>query len=214
MERIGIFHYRTQSRTPRSTLLTAFKSRQSTRQFLNKEYRLGIYPQYSGPLMESTGTMASEPLPRLMANILSKSMYCRIKGVYCYEPEQNLLKFLSDKQLKAKVGTQGDIETASYVLLLTAKMNDFPFFVGKEEKIATANATAGCIGENIYLMASALKLGTRLVASINVKGIREGSLSIRMRFHYISCRWDIRKNNGRGRDKILQLTEGYFESFF
>ncbi len=57
---------------------------------------------------------------------------------------------------------------------MTAKLNKFPFYVGKEERVNLAHATAGCIGENIYLAANALGLGTRLVGTINAKVINEG----------------------------------------
>jgi nitroreductase len=159
---------------PQVDLLTAFKLRQSTREFMNKEVSIADL---------STILWAANGINRADGKRTAPSAYGKYfitvyvlsdQGVYTYQPEKNLLKFISDKKLKAKVGTQGDIGTASYVLLLTAKMNEFPFFVGKEERIATANATAGCIGENVYLMAGALKVGTRLVASINEKGIRTG----------------------------------------
>ena len=65
------------------------------------------------------------------------------------------------------------VGAASHVLLFTANLNEFPFFVRNSARIAGANATAGCIGENVYLMTGALKLGTCLMSSIDKKFIHE-----------------------------------------
>jgi SagB-type dehydrogenase family enzyme len=155
-------------------LVTALELRKSTREFLNKEVAIADL---------STILWAANGINRKNSKRTAPSAYGKYfieiyvlsdQGVYCYQPEKQLLKFISDKKLKAKVGSQGDIRTASYVLLLTAKLNEFPIFVGKEERLSNANATAGCIGENVYLMANALKLGTRLVGSIDRKEINEG----------------------------------------
>lgn len=120
---------------PQVDLLTAFKLRQSTRQFLSKEVSIG---DLSTVLWAANGINLADgkrTAPSAYGKYFINVYVLSDRGVYYYEPEKNLLKYLSDQQLKSKAGTQGDIGTASYVLLLTAKMNDFPIFAGKEERM-------------------------------------------------------------------------------
>lgn len=95
------------------------------------------------------------------------------KGVYLYLPDEHSLQFVSERAIKDKVGKQGDIKKASHVLVMVAKTHRLPFIVKKENRLPMAHATAGCIAQNVYLAASALDLGTRLVEGLNEKIIKE-----------------------------------------
>lgn len=95
------------------------------------------------------------------------------QGLYRYEPEKHQLKFVSNQNMKSKLASQKFVAGASHVLILTANIKEFPFFVKNEDRIACANATAGCIAENVYLTSKALKLGARLMSSIDKSFIQE-----------------------------------------
>jgi nitroreductase len=96
-------------------------------------------------------------------------------GIYLYDVEEEKLLLLSNKNAKKDIGAESGArgtKTASLVLLLTGDLSKLPDFLSREVKINTAHATAGTIGQNIYLIANALGLGTRFVGSLSVKGIR------------------------------------------
>lgn len=95
------------------------------------------------------------------------------QGVYQYEPVKHQLKLVTGKNIKSKVAGQKFVADASHVLLITANIKEFPFFVNNEDRIACANATAGCIGENVYLITNALNLGACFMSSIDKKFIQE-----------------------------------------
>ncbi|HEX2953029.1 MAG TPA: nitroreductase family protein [Bacillota bacterium] len=96
------------------------------------------------------------------------------KAAYLYQPEHQRLKFVSYEVLNHRIGTQEDIQKASDVLILVGRIREYPPIVSTNERIQMAHATAGCIAQNVYLAANALKLGTRLVEWINVKEIKRG----------------------------------------
>jgi nitroreductase len=159
---------------PAVDLLTAFKLRQSTRSFTDKKVSIA---DLSTVLWAADGINRADgkrTAPAAMGKYVVTIYVLSDQGVFCYQPKKQLLKFISAKKLKTKVGNQADIGTACYVLLLTARLNGYPVFIGQKERLAFAHATAGCIGENVYLMANALKLGTRLVASIKTQEVKTG----------------------------------------
>ncbi len=95
------------------------------------------------------------------------------EGVYQYDPAANLLKWVTARNIKGRIGGQPDIGTASHVLIMVADLQLLPATMGQPVKLAMANGTAGTIAQNVYLTAAALKLGTRLVAGIKENNIRE-----------------------------------------
>ncbi len=96
-------------------------------------------------------------------------------GVYLYNPKDNKLNFLSAEDIRDNVGTQDFVKTAPCVLIITADLNKLPAYAGsKESRLMAAHANAGCIGQNIYLAAAALGLGTRYVMFVNDLGLKNG----------------------------------------
>jgi SagB-type dehydrogenase family enzyme len=152
-------------------LTSALKARKSTRSFQAKEISLKdlstILWAANGVNRENGKRTAPSAFGKYFINIYVASD----QGVYSYIPEKHLLKFVNDKNIKAKLGGVG--KTASHVLVFTAQLNELPFFVGKEERVKVAYGTGGCIGENVYLMTSDLNLGTCLMSSINEKAVHQ-----------------------------------------
>jgi len=152
-------------------LISALENRKSTRNFSAKP----VSPEdLSTILWAANGINRSDgkrTAPAPMGIYLIQIYVASSTGTYFYDPSKGVLKFISDKNIKGMVGRQADIPHASYVLILTAKLDMLPSRVNNESKIAMANATAGCIAQNVYLTAAALGIGTRIVAGMNIEGI-------------------------------------------
>ncbi len=87
-------------------------------------------------------------------------------GVYLYNPQKNLLKKILEKNIKKNIANSKLAETAALSILLAADISELPFYVKAPLKNAYANANVGCIAQNIYLAAAALKLETRMIGYI------------------------------------------------
>ena len=156
-------------------LMKAYNLRKSTKYFSEKEISLKelstILWSANGVNREDGKRTAPSPFGKELINVY---IFSNI-GIYLYDVEQEKLLVLSNKNAKKDIGAESGArgtQTASLVLLLTGDLSKLPDFLSKEVKINTAHATAGTIGQNIYLIANALDLGTRFVGSLNVKGIR------------------------------------------
>jgi SagB-type dehydrogenase family enzyme len=95
-------------------------------------------------------------------------------GAHLYDPEAHRLTAVPNAGAKKDVATQGYVSRAPLVLVIVADLGRFPLFVtGREDRIRIAHATAGCLAQNVYLMAAALKAGTCFVAGVDEKGARK-----------------------------------------
>lgn len=154
-------------------LVEALKLRKSTKEFAN--YR--ISPQELSTILWAANGInrkdGKRTAPSAYGKYFVEIYVASDQGVYRYEPLKHQLNMVSSDNIKAKVASQKFVGAASHVLLFIANLNEFPFFVKNSERIAGANATAGCIGENVYLMTGALKLGACLISSIDQKFIQE-----------------------------------------
>jgi len=151
-------------------LMDALKLRQSTRGFAAKEMSwqdLATILWAANGINRQNGKRTA---PSAYGKYFIDIYVAANQGLYRYDPTGNLLKWVSNNNIKSQSGTQADIGAASFVLIMVA---DFHALMKPEERVAVANGTAGTIAENVYLTAAALNLGTRLVASVNVKAIRE-----------------------------------------
>ncbi len=154
-------------------LITALENRKSARDFSDKIISL---KDLSTILWAADGVNRKDgkrTAPSAFGIYYINIYVASSEGTYLYDPQNKTLKFISDAGIKNRIGSQGDIPKASHVLILTAKLNMMPIYVNKESGKAMANATAGCIAENVYLAADALGIGTRIVASMNIKGITD-----------------------------------------
>lgn len=156
-------------------LIKAYQLRKSTKNFSEKEIGLKelstILWSANGVNRKDGKRTAPSPFGKELINIY---VFSNI-GIYLYDVEQEKLLLLANKNAKKDIGAESGArgtKTASLVLLLTGDLSKLPDFLSREVKINTAHATAGTIGQNIYLIANALGLGTRFVGSLSVKGIR------------------------------------------
>lgn len=151
-------------------LMDALKSRQSTRGFVAKEISLQDLATILWAANGINRDNGKRTAPSALGKYFIDIYVATNQGLYLYEPTGNLLKWVSNNNIKSQAGTQADIGTASDVLIMVA---DYHVLGNDGERVAVANGTAGTIAENVYLTAAALNLGTRLVASVNAKAIRE-----------------------------------------
>ena len=154
-------------------LMETLKLRKSTKEFTN--YRISSQ-ELSTILWAANGINRKDgkrTAPSAYGKYFMEIYVASEQGVYRYEPVKHQLIMVSRKNIKSKVASQKFVGAASHVLIFTANLNEFPFFVKNDDRIACAYATAGCIGENVYLMTGALKLGTCLMSSINKSFIQE-----------------------------------------
>lgn len=151
----------------------ALRTRHSSHDFVNRDLAM---KDLSTVLWAANGvnrTKGKRTAPAPYGKYIIDLYIAMDQGVYLFEPDAHKLLFVSDQDIRAKVGKQADIKKASCVLVLVAKIHRMPFIVKKEDRLPMAHATAGCIAQNVYLAANSLKLGTRLVEGLNDKIIKE-----------------------------------------
>lgn len=156
-------------------LIKAYELRKSTKYFSEKEINIKklstILWSANGINRKDGKRTAPSPFGKELINLYVFSNM----GIYLYDAQQNKLIILSTKNAKKDIGAESGArgtETASLVLLLTGDLSKLPDFINRDVKINTAHATAGTIGQNIYLIVNALNLGTRLVGTLSEEGIR------------------------------------------
>lgn len=156
-------------------LIKAYELRKSTKYFSEKEISVKelstILWSANGVNREDGRRTAPSPFAKELINLYVFSNM----GIYLYDAKLNKLILRSAENAKNNIGAESGArgtKTAYLVLLLTGDLSRLPDFLSRDVKINTAHATAGTIGQNIYLIASALDLGTRFVGSLNEKGIR------------------------------------------
>lgn len=166
-------------------LMEALQLRRSTKDFVKD--RIISPKDLSTILWAANGTNRNDgkrTAPSAFGKYFTKIYVAADQGVYLYIPEKHQLKPVSNQNIKSKLAGQKFVANASHVLIITATIKEFPFFVKDEDRLACANATAGCIGENVYLTANALKLGACMMSSIDEKfildnlSLKEGELPL------------------------------------
>ena len=157
-------------------LMKAFGLRKSTEEFSEKEVSI---KELSTILWSANGINREDgkrTAPALFGMEVIRIYVLSNSGIYLYDATQNTLLSRSTKDAKKDVGSKRGgaegTETASLVLLLTGDPSMIPDFLSRDMRLNAAYATAGTIGQNVYLIANALGLRTRLVGALSVEGIR------------------------------------------
>ena len=155
-------------------LVTALEQRKSTREYSPAR----ISPEdLSAILWAANGV--NRPGGKRTAPSAHGNQYIEIyvvadTGSYLYDSPDHRLKWVSDGDLRGKMARQAYISKASHILVLVADLDRVPGPLRtREEKLYWANATAGTIGQNVYLMASSRGIGTCIVAGLNEENIRQ-----------------------------------------
>ena len=156
-------------------LMRAYALRKSTKEFSEREVSI---QELSTILWSANGInrengKRTAPAPFNM-EVISIYVFSH-RGIYLYDAIQNKLISRSTKNAKKDIGAERGARgtrTASLVLLLTGDLAKIPDFIQRDVKVNTAHAAAGTIGQNVYLIANALDLRTRLVGTLNEEGIR------------------------------------------
>ena len=157
-------------------LMKAFGLRKSTKEFSEKEVSI---KELSTILWSANGINREDgkrTAPALFGMEVIRIYVFSNSGIYLYDAMQNTLLSLSTKDARKDVGSKrggaGGTETASLVLLLTGDPSMIPDFMSRDMRLNAAHANAGAIAQNVYLIANALDLRTRLVGALSVEGIQ------------------------------------------
>ena len=154
-------------------LMTAYQLRKSTKSFLTKEISMGDL---------STILWAANGINRENGKRTSPSAYGKYymeiyvvsdNGVYIYDVPKHELGLITGENIKMQIANQTYVGEASHVLVLTTNLSKFHPLVKEEAKIPASFATAGFIGQNIYLLTNALNLGASFVVGIKQEVIKE-----------------------------------------
>jgi hypothetical protein len=157
-------------------LMEAYRLRKSTKEFSEKEVSI---KELSTILWSANGINREDgkrTAPALFEMEVIRIYVLSNSGIYLYDATQNTLLSRSTKDAKKDVGSKRGgaegIETASLVLLLTGDPSMIPDFLPRDMRLNAAYATVGTIGQNVYLIANALGLRTRLVGALSVERVR------------------------------------------
>jgi len=154
-------------------LITAYQLRKSTKSFLTKEINVEDL---------STILWAANGINRENGKRTAPSAYGKYyidiyvvsdKGVYVYDVPKHELSLIAVENIKKQIARQKYVGEASHIIVLTTNLSKFHPMVKEEKKIPASYATVGFIGQNIYLVANALNLGTAFVVGIKEEVIRE-----------------------------------------
>jgi nitroreductase len=102
--------------------------------------------------------------------------YCKVyvakeDGVFLYDWSSNSLAEISGEDIRALVGAQNFVRTASCILIFVSDGKGLSEFQEPERTIF-AYVAAGAMTQDVYLAAAALGLGARYIHSINVDAIQ------------------------------------------
>lgn len=99
--------------------------------------------------------------------------YCRVyvaanDGVFLYDWKNHALEKVADGNIKGKIGKQGFVRKASYVLIFVSDAEILAQFNSADITRDFAHVAVGAMTQNVYLACAALQIGTRYVHAMNV----------------------------------------------
>lgn len=154
-------------------LITALQLRKSTKSFSTREIS---FEDLSTILWAANGVNRPDgkrTAPSSYGRHYTNLYVISSGGVHLYDPHEHELAFVTAENIKKQIARQEYVGEASHVIVLTADLSKYHPSVEEGAKIPVAYATAGCIGQNIYLITNALNLGTSFVLGIKGEVIRE-----------------------------------------
>ena len=154
-------------------LMTAFKMRKSTKSYSSKE--IGI-EDLSTILWAANGV--NRPNGKRTAPTSYGRTYINLyvassKGIYLYDANKHELNLVSKEDVKDQIAIQKYVGKASHIIVITAELFKMFHKQTMDRRIVAAHETAGCIGQNIYLITNALNVGSCYVAEIKPNIIRK-----------------------------------------
>jgi len=152
-------------------LTDALQARSSVRIFSDREVPLDdlsriLWAGYGVTRPDGRRTIPT-PWNRRMLNVYVFDK----NGIYRYDAEKNMLKWLSDGDARKRITAfiSSFAAKAPVIIVLSADLSAGPFYASKEEKVQNATASAGACAQSIYLMATARKVGTCIIAGFDTK---------------------------------------------
>ena len=83
------------------------------------------------------------------------------EGVYRYEPKEHQLVRVFAEDIREKIPRQDSFKKAAMIVLYVINKD-------RASRIEWADLEIGCMGQNLYLEAAALGMGSRIIANIKV----------------------------------------------
>jgi nitroreductase len=155
-------------------LLEALRARQTTRVFEPTEFSRETLSTLLWAANGINRTDGKRTAPSAYDTRCVRIYLATERGFFLYQAEGHRLKWLADKNLKGMLARlNGYAASAPIVLLLTGDISGFPAEENRESQLQLACASAGFVGQNVYLAAAALKLGTVYAAGLDSAEIRK-----------------------------------------
>jgi SagB-type dehydrogenase family enzyme len=155
-------------------LVAALRLRRSTREFDGS--RALTHDIVSALLWAANGVNDAEgkrTAPSAFGGNQVKIYLATAGGAFRYEAVEHGLVLVCSDDIRVGLCPDEWTGTSAGSIILTGRMDGFPDFVTPSFATELLQATAGCIGENVHLMAAALGLGTCMVGHMNADRVRE-----------------------------------------
>ena len=86
------------------------------------------------------------------------------EGVYRYEPKEHRLARVFAEDIRGKIPIQDAFKKAAMIVLYVINKD-------KSSRIEWADLEIGCMGQNLYMEAAALGMGSRIIANIKTEDL-------------------------------------------
>ncbi|MDR1731988.1 MAG: nitroreductase family protein [Synergistaceae bacterium] len=109
---------------------------------------------------------------------MGREPYCRVyvtgaKGTFFYDWNEHALREISQDDIRGKVGSQGFVGKAPYVLIFVTDGRALEEFDASRGP-AWGQVAVGAMTQNVYLAAESLNIGVRYIASLKADAVRPG----------------------------------------
>mgnify|MGYP000032574812 FL=1 len=172
------------------TVKQAMMRRHSTREFFSKPLSLDTLSEVFWAAYGVNRTEGKRTVPSAMGLYPLEIYGFTAEGVYKYNPESHTLTKVTDKDLRAKSGSQEFVAGAPLDLVIYADYNKFVtgdpdvdnIIRGQEDRMSLLDA--GAVTENIYLYCSSEQINVVERAMVDEKALSE-ALGLSSNLHFI-----------------------------